>query len=90
MPSLAGHRALARPKISPACDVIAGVKVTRMAHTRPGLSERPRRGFEADEDAPFDEVAGDQSDLYGMLGYRREAQSSLTTQQWLVFRQIEL
>ncbi|MGC6454346.1 MAG: hypothetical protein ACON31_10590 [Candidatus Puniceispirillaceae bacterium] len=61
-----------------------------MTNTRPDLDKRPRRGHEADEDTPADEASGGQADLYGMLGYRREAQSSLTTQQWLAVRQIEL
>ena len=61
-----------------------------MTQTRPDLDKRPRRGSDNEEEMAAEDSAGGQPDLYGMLGYRDLAGSSLTTQQWLSFRQIEL
>lgn len=66
------------------------MEVTRMNQTRPDLDKRPKRGFETDDDRPEADTASGQADLYGMLGYRDWSSSSLTTQQWLAVRQIEL
>ena len=66
------------------------MEVTRMTQTRPDLDKRPRSGIGDEEDLPVEEAAAEQPDLYGMLGYRGSPHSSLTTQQWLAIRQIEL
>lgn len=66
------------------------MEVTRKNQTRPDLDKRKRRGFETEEESQPEESAAGSPDLYGMLGYRELAHSSLTTQQWLSFRQIEL
>ena len=66
------------------------MEVTRMTQTRPDLDKRPRRGIGDEEELPVEEAAAEQSDVYGMLGYRGVVHSSLTTQQWLAVRQIEL
>ena len=66
------------------------MEVTRMTQTRPDLDKRPRRGSDNEEAMAAEDSAGGQPDLYGMLGYRGGVHSSLTTQQWLAVRQIEL
>ena len=52
-----------------------------MTQTRPGLDKRPQRGIDNEEELPVEKAAAEQSDLYGMLGYRGLSHSSLTTQQ---------
>ena len=61
-----------------------------MTQTRPtSKSARGCRGDE-EEQLPVEEAAAEQTDIYGMLGYRGLSHASLSTQQWLAFRQIEL
>lgn len=66
------------------------MEVTRMTQTRPDLDKRPRRGSDNEEEMAAEDSAGGQPDLYGMLGYRGTAYPSVTTQQWLAVRLIEL
>ena len=80
----------ASPNITPVCDVTSVMEVTRMTQTRPDLDKRPRSGPDNEEEKAVEGSAGGQPDLYGMLGYRDWSSSSLTTQQWLAVRQIEL
>jgi len=61
-----------------------------MTQTRPDLDKRPRRGIDTEAEPPAEEEAAGQPDLYAMLGYKDWTQSSLTTQQWLAVRLIEL
>ena len=61
-----------------------------MTQTRPDLDKRPRRGSDNEEEMAPEESAGGQPDLYGMLGCRGTAYTSVTTQQWLVVRLIEV
>ena len=66
------------------------MEVTRMTQTRPDLDKRPRRGSVNQEEMAAEDIADGQLDLYGMLGYRGTAYPSVTTQQWLAVRLIEL
>jgi len=61
-----------------------------MNQAGPDFDKRPKRGLKTEDDRPEEETEGGQADLYGMLGYRDWSSSSLTTQQWLAVRQIEL
>ena len=61
-----------------------------MTQTYPDLDKRPRRGADNVEEMVAQDSAGGQPDLYGMLGYRATAYPSLTTQQRLAVRLIEL
>ena len=66
------------------------MEVTRLTQARPDLDKRQRRGSDREDEVQTEETTAGSPDLYGMLGYRDLAGSSLTTQQWLSFRQIEL
>ena len=60
-----------------------------MTQARPDMGRRPRNAAECDDEAQGKdgEAAGD---LYGMLGYRAPRIPTITTQQWLALRLIEL
>ena len=66
------------------------MEATRMTQTRPDLDKRLRRGSDNEDEIAAEDSAGGQPDLYGMLGYRRTAYPSVTAQQWLAMRLIEL
>ena len=65
------------------------MEVMPMTQARPDMGRRPRNAAEGDDEAQDkdSEAAGD---LYGMLGYRAPRIPTITTQQWLAFRLIEL
>ena len=66
------------------------MEVRRMTQTHPDLDKRPRREADNVEEMVAQDSAGGQPDLYGILGYRGTAYPSVTTQQWLAVRLIEL
>ena len=57
-----------------------------MTHTHSNLNRRPRRECDNEQEMAAEDNAGDQPDIYGMLGYRRTAYPLVTTQQWLAVR----
>ena len=61
-----------------------------MTQARPDMGRRPRNGAEGDDEAQDKDTEAAAGDLYGMLGYRASHTPTITTQQWLVFRLIEL
>ena len=60
-----------------------------MTQARPDMGRRPRNAAEGDDEA-LDKDGEAAGDLYGMLGYRAPRIPTITTQQWLAFRLIEL
>ena len=61
-----------------------------MTQARPNMGRRPRNDAESDEEAQDKDGQSAAGDLYGMLGYRAPRTPTITTQQWLSFRLIEL
>ena len=61
-----------------------------MTQARPDMGRRPRNDAESDEEAQDKDGQSAAGDLYGMLGYRAPRAPTITTQQWLAFRLIEL
>ena len=66
------------------------MEVMPMTQARPDMGRRPRNDAEGDEEAQDKDGQSAASDLYGMLGYRAPRTPTITTQQWLAFRLIEL
>ena len=61
-----------------------------MTQARPDMGRRPRNDAESDEEAQDKDGQSAAGALYGMLGYRAPRTPTITTQQWLAFRLIEL
>ena len=61
-----------------------------MTQARPDMGRRPRNGAEGDDEAQAKDTEAAAGELYSMLGYRASRTPTITTQQWLVFRLIEL
>ena len=66
------------------------MEVMPMTQARPDMGRRPRNGAEGDDEAQDKDNEAAAGDIYGMLGYRASRTPTITTQQWLVFRLIEL
>ena len=66
------------------------MEVMPMTQARPDMGRRPRNGAEGDDEAEDKDTEAAASDLYGMLSYGASRTPTITTQQWFVFRLIEL
>ena len=61
-----------------------------MTQARPYMGRRPRNGAKGDDETRDMDTEAAADDIYGMLGYRAPRTPTITTQQWLAFRLIEL
>ena len=66
------------------------MEVMPITQAPPDMGRRPRKGAEGDDEAQDKDTEAAAGDLYGMLGYRAARTPTITTQQWLAFRLIEL
>ena len=66
------------------------MELVPMKQARPDMGRRPRNAAEGDDEAQDKDGEAAAGDLYGMLGYRAPRTPTITTQQWLAFRLIEL
>ena len=66
------------------------MEVMPITRPRPDMGRRPRNGAEGDDEVQDKDTEAAAGDLYGMLGYRAPCTPTITTQQWLVLRLIEL
>ena len=61
-----------------------------MTQARPDIGRRPRKDADGDDKPQDKDDEAAACDLYGILGYRAPHAPTITTQQWLAVRLIEL